>query len=154
MAAVTLIRGEKGFQRIRSMTAQANTGQTDWISVPDHAKTAIVEVTMTASAGTTPVALLHLRSVTPNLIARGLANADKLDDAAAVTLQTATGGLAGNGGYRCSIGPGITAADVLNSTNNSYNNTLPQILGIQLVLDRTTGDETYTYTLDVHWEHD
>jgi hypothetical protein len=150
MAFVTLNRWLGKGTPVKTGTAQADTGQTTWISVPPWAQRALVELNMTATAGATPgPTLMHVRTVAPNLAAVGTANAGKLDDTNAVTLQTATVGLANTGLYRVAIGPTVAPADVSNTADNKLNAVLPDILGIQVVLDRTDGSETYTYTLSV-----
>jgi hypothetical protein len=96
---------------------------------------------MTATSGTTPgPTLVHLKLVDPIT----------LDDTNVVTL-TSTVGLTNTGLFVYEIGPAITGGtDVTNSpTRNVKNMVLPPVLGIQVALDRTDGNETYTYTLDL-----
>lgn len=153
MAFVTLIRPLGRATPVRTGTAQANTGQTDWVSVPPWANTAVVMLRVTAVAGTTPlIRVATLKSVSANMQAVGTANAGKVDDTGAVTLATITSGadLSAAGTSQVSIGPGITGiADLLTTTDAKVNAVLPDILGIEVLADRTTGDETYTYTLSV-----
>jgi hypothetical protein len=144
MAAITLkaltYAEGRNSALIRSAAAQANTGQTDWISVPSWADSAIFFLNMTASGGTTPgPTLMHLRSVDPVT----------LDDANIVTLLTATVGLTNTGLFVLEA-RGFSGTDVTNSaTRNLVHLALPPVLGINVVLDRTNADETYTYTLRV-----
>lgn len=143
MAAITTVVAQtRRITTVRTATAQANTGQTDWVTLPSSAGFAVVYLNMTATANTTPgPTLVHLKTVDP--ITR--------DDTNTVTLATATVGLANTGLHITEIGPGIKGGtDVTNSaSHNLVHAVLPLILGIQVVLDRTNGDETYTYTLRV-----
>jgi len=83
---------------------------------------------------------VHLKTVDP--IAR--------DDSNTITLLTATGGLANTGLYTTEVGPGLAGGtNIVNATRNVFNAVLPSLLGIQVVLDRTNTDETYTYTLRI-----
>jgi len=154
MAFVALTRWLGSRTAIRSGTAQANTGQTDWISVPAWAKSAVIELRVSAVAGTTPlIRVATLKSVSPNLQAVGTANAGKLDDTGAITLVTVTSGADLGASVpaqsRVSFGPGIAPADTLTTTDAEANGVLPDILGIEVLADRTTGDETYTYSVFV-----
>ena len=143
MAAITATSGN--FRR--SGTAQATVGQVDWINVPAWAKYCQVFFSLSAVAGTTPVATLSLKNGEP--VARDDGRLIALAEHAAFTGLTAAADLV------VDIGPGITgiANDVTNSaTADSYvalNAVLPQLLGVSLVLDRTDTDETYTYNLSV-----
>lgn len=150
MAAVTVIRGSAGHQRIRTAAAQANTGQTDWVSVPVGAEIATVRLTVTAVAGTTPLARISsIKSMTPNLFAVGTANANKADDALSYEIAATTGDLSAAGTSDVQIGVGFT--EDLAGPDAKVDSALPDILGITVLLDRGTADETYTYTLDVVW---
>jgi hypothetical protein len=152
MAAITPVAvsgpGTPRFVTLRNATAQANIGQTDWLWVPPDAVYAYILFTLTAAAGTTPVTNLTVKGADPVT----------LDDTyswhvGGVTLTaqntTATSGLL----QVVEIGPGITqAADdvILGATGVNHaaiNAVLPTLLGLGLVFDRTTGDETYTYKL-------
>jgi len=152
MALVSPTRWRSRARPIRTGTAQADTGQTDWIAVPNWAKTAIINTNLTATAGTTPgPVLVHLKRLSPSAYgAPGTSSAFKFDDSSAVTIMTNTVGLtAATGNHRIVLGPGVGLADVTNTADNKVNAVLPQILGIQVVLDRTDGSETYTYTVSV-----
>jgi hypothetical protein len=83
-------------------------------------------------------------------------------DIGAITITSKTGAADGSvaettkgvpgAGLIAVIGPGVTGiADVLTGSATaesqvSINSPLPAILGVELLLDRTTGNETYTYT--------
>jgi hypothetical protein len=141
VAAITTITSYKTYPTtIRTATAQANTGQTDWIAIPRWANYVVVFLNMSASAGTSPgPTLQHIKTVDP--ITR--------DDTNTVALLTATVGLTNTGLFVTEIGIGVKAGtDVTNSaTRNILHAVIPPLLGVQTVLDRTNGDETYTYTL-------
>lgn len=142
MAAITPVTFTGSYSVLRNATAQANTGQTDWINRPAWAKYLLLYYNLTAVAGTTP-------EMTPSLL-----QADPVlrDDASATTLATFTLMSAAADGY-IQIGPGVTgiADDVTTAATGdgvaSVNLVLPALIGVKLLLDRTTGDETYTYTL-------
>ncbi|SRR6266702_5696823 len=142
MAAITTIVTPKArVWTVRTATAQATTGQTDWVAIPSTAGFMVVYLNMSATGGTTPgPTLVHLKTVDP--IAR--------DDSNTITLLTATGGLANTGLYTTEVGPGLAGGtNIVNATRNVFNAVLPSLLGIQVVLDRTNTDETYTYTLRI-----
>ncbi len=147
MAAITTTKS--GWDAIvRSAIAQANVGQTDWITVPKGARYATIVFNLTAAAGTTPVT---------NLTVKGLSGSN--DDANAYHLTgttltaqntTATSGLV----QVVDVGPGLTTDLILGATGVNYATlgcVLPGALGIGLVFDRTTADETYTYTVTVRF---
>lgn len=143
MAAITSNKVGTGYRR--SASAQANTGQTDWIEVPKWARYADIILDITAVAGTTPI-------LTPTILA---ADPITKDDANVVSIGTLTTPPTAASTHRIVIGPGVTGiADDLAmaaaaDSTVSINTVLPDLLGIQLTMDRTTGDETYTYTLNV-----
>ena len=135
---------------IRTATAQATTGQTDYIYVPRAARYCKVHLNLTASAGNTPQLDLTLFEVDPisvddtyNMHLGGITLVD----------QNATAAR-----YVIDIGPGVTgiADDVtLAATGNvraAINTILPTIMGLTVTLDRTSADETYTYTLAVQFD--
>lgn len=150
--------------RVRTATAQATVGQTDWIKVPTWAEFCRITIDLTAVAGVTPI---H----TPTLLTVSNAgNAHKADNVSAIaatdtpptdTAVVQFGGAVLTSGYTAagtsviSVGPGITgiANDVALGTSGvnqaSINDVLPDILGISIVNDRADGNETYTYTVDV-----
>jgi hypothetical protein len=134
---------------VRSGSAQADVGQTDWIAVPRGARFATVVFNLTAAAGTTPVTNLTVRGLTGSL---DDANAYHLTGTT-LTAQntTATSGLV----QIVDIGPGIGTTDlILGATGVNQavlNCPLPQYLGLGLAFDRTSANETYTYTLTVRF---
>lgn len=151
MAAITgavAAAGPRGLL-VRSATAQASTGQTDWVQTPHWAKYAIVRCSVTATAGTTPICLLELLSADP--VTPDDATAGFVGGAVTTTGVTSTGTMI------ASVGPGITgiandvAFAVSGISNVFLNDVLPQMLGIKVLNDRTTGDETYTYTVTVEF---
>jgi len=134
----------------RSASAQADTGQTDWLLTPPWANYVWIMLNVTATAGTTP-------TVTPAFLS---ADPVSMDDANVVRVAEHANFTANNGTaaqYIYQIGPGVTgiADDVTQSaTVDSYvslNAILPAVLGVTLTLDRTTGNETYTYALAVYF---
>lgn len=147
MAAITPIQPSGEFTLVRTGTAQANTGQTDWIQVPAWAQFAKVDFNLTAVAGTTPLADLTINGSDP------ATNDDtyiyKLRGHAAFTQITGAAHLV------VDLGPGVLGiADDVTTAATGYsdaaiNTVLPALLGLRLVFDRTSGDETYTYKLSV-----
>src|ERR1043166_1604562 len=109
MAAITTITALKSpaATLVRTGTAQANTGQTDWVSIPPGKFTyGVISLNMTASGGSSPgPTLVHLFTVDP--LAR--------NDTNKVQLLTATVGLTNTGLHITEIGPGIKGGtDVTN----------------------------------------
>jgi hypothetical protein len=145
MAAITTATLTGGSRYVRQATAQVTTGQTDWVAVPGWAKTAIVDLNLTAVAGTSPLVDLTVKSVDPV----------SLNDTYAVDLHAAFTQITAAAHLRVNIGPGITgiADDVTTAATGvseaSLNRPLPSFLGLKVLNDRTTGDETYTYNLSV-----
>src|SRR5438552_9714121 len=142
MTAITPVTsGPVGeFFNVRAATAQANTGQTDWIVVPAWAQFAEVFFNITAAAGTTPG---------PTTISIKSADLKSLNDTNAVTLSAGSA-IANTGGQVVDMGPGITGiADAASATRVTINTVLPPLLGLTVLLDRTNTDETYTYNLSV-----
>jgi hypothetical protein len=154
MAVITPVTGPQGFIILRQASAQANTGQTDWVAVPPWAVDALIFLNITAVAGTTPI-------VTPDLLA---ADPVSKDDAHAVSLVADAGtGFTtpptAAGQHLIIVGPGVTgiANDIaMAATGDSttyINAALPALLGVKLALDRGTADETYTYNLSVQFRN-
>ena len=148
MAVLVPATGFTGATYKRSQTAQATTGQTDWLNVPAWAKYLYIDYNLTATAGTTPLAdvtlkvpdLTTLDDTTGVVNFRNHAALTQINAAARLLIQ---------------VGPGVTgiADDVTNAASGlsdiSLNAILPPIIGVKILQDRTTGDETYTYTLTV-----
>ena len=140
-----------GWNLVREATAQANTGQVDWIRTPTEANFAIVTFALTAASGTTPVTDLTIKGADPLV----------LDDTysyhvggTTLTAQstTATSGLL----QVVVIGPRAAAAAtddvILGATGVNHaviNSVLPALMGLGLVFDRTSANELYTYKLGV-----
>ncbi len=150
MAAIT-VAGElrHGVQRIRDVTAQASVGQTDWYRVPQWARYMRVIWNLTAVAGNTPIQ-------TPTLLA-AFGPYDAMTDAPILQLggTIMTSGFTAAGTAAVDVGPGVSgiANDVaLGTTGVTYgsiNTILPYVIGFATLNDRTSGDETYSYTIDV-----
>lgn len=143
MAAITLstapsTAGE--FVNLVNATAQANTGQTTWVSTPAWALYATVWFNITANGGTTPgPSSLGIKSADPKT----------LNDTNALTLKTGTT-IATTGMQVWDLGPGVTGiADATSATRETLNCVLPELMGFTVTLDRSNADETYTYTLSV-----
>lgn len=124
---------------LRTAAVQATTGQTDWFWVPKWAKVLIVYFNLSANAGTTPISI-------PSLL---LAYPATLDDGDAAVLLTGASITAASF-HAYEIGPTLTSAGTDSATADSnvvQNTVTPAVLGIKVLNDRTTADETYTYTL-------
>lgn len=150
MAAITPVTSPNSeFIVLRSVSAQATTGQTDWLYPPQWAKYALVYLNVTAVAGTTPI-------LTPSFLA---ADPVSKDDTFVVNVaeHTALTGITAAAQYVFQLGPGVTgiADDVTNAAAaDSYvslNVVLPMLLGVKILNDRTSADETYTYNLSIHY---
>jgi hypothetical protein len=151
--------------RVRTGTAQATVGQTDWIAVPAWATYMRLVYDLTSiGASTTPSALMTL--LTPS----NPANAHLSESAVlpgtdipstdtvvlhvgGTTLSTA---FTAAGTADIAIGPGlVTTPDfVLGASGVVYAricDVLPSIIGIKILQDRGDGDEVYTYTVDVEF---
>ena len=147
MAAITATTVPGGFHVIRQASAQATTGQTDWLRLPQWAKYASVFLNLTANAGTTPL-------TTPSFL---VADPVSQDDSHVINLgeHAAFTAISTAGQYVFQLGPGVTgiADDVTNAaaadSYASLNVVLPLFLGVRILNDRTTGDETYTYNLSI-----
>jgi hypothetical protein len=145
MAAITLQSFLGTFKQIRSGSAQANTGQTDWIAVPPWALFAEVTINITAVAGTTPV-------LTPAFFG---CDPTTLDDTDTYPLHAAiTSPPTAASTHRILIGPGLgdtsdVALAAAADSQAQINTPLPPVLGVQITLDRAEANETYTYTVAV-----
>lgn len=149
MAAITFT--DPGpYKVLRNATAQANTGQTDWITVPPWASYMYVYLNVTAVTGTTPL-VTELNFLVPDPVLLNDSTVLLLKEHASIT------DISGVAQVVVAVGPGVTLADdyTNGATGDSFmslNAALPSHLGIQLAFDRTTGDETYTYTLAVNFK--
>lgn len=152
MTAITPVEITSDFGLLRNVSAQATTGQIDWIRRPAAAKYMIVYFNLSANAGTTPQSTLSIVA---------LADPLTLDDASqvgAITLSSGSGITAASQ-HIYQVGPGVSgianAGDQAAADGwQSFNLVLPMVFGIQIVNDRTTGDETYTYKLAVEFLRD
>jgi len=143
MAAITTTGdGTSKFMVLRNATAQANTGQTDWVAVPQWAKYMKVYLNWTAKAGTTPLMDFKIHDADPFVKDDSYkTNAWQWDGITQLTTENLV---------VLQAGPGITGiADDDVYPFYSLNGPLSPLLGFQVTLDRTSGDETYTYTLSV-----
>lgn len=145
MAAISPVAASGSYLVLRNATAQADTGQTDWINVPGWAKGAIVYLNWTAKAGTTPLMDLNLLEADP--VARDDGTVLNLADWDGITQLTTT--------CQCvvHVGPGITGLaddDTGSATADSVykiNSILPALLGAKITLDRTGKPEIQVITL-------
>ena len=148
MAAITPVTTPVGtLLLLRDATAQANTGQTDWIPVPSWARSFICSFNLTAVAGTSPLADITL--VTLPIGSWDDTYVHNLQDHTAFTQITAAAHL------EIQVGPGDTgAANDVTTAGTGYshahlNGSLPPLLGVKCLFDRTSANETYTYTLAI-----
>ena len=150
MAAITTTTALGDFTVVKTGTAQADTGQTIWCVVPAWPAFATVYFSLTASAGTTPVTNLTVLEADP--LVKDDTYAGHIGGVT-LTAQNTTG--TDSITQIVHIGPGVTgiADDVIlgaTGVNRAAINTiLPKLMGLGLVFDRTTGNETYTYKLSV-----
>ena len=129
-------------QTIATGTAQSDVGQTSTVEPPPWARYMTVYLNVTASAGSTP------------LIDFDIDDVDPIDLTTDVDLFQWNGitQIAATGFVVIYAGPGITGiADDDTASVYKLNGPLPANMDFNLVFDRTTGDETYTYTLCVVW---
>lgn len=143
MAAISLVQtSNPDFAILRNATAQATTGQTDYIAVPGFARYMTVWLNVSAAAGTTPLTDFKLVSANPVTMDDG----DNLDYLGWNGITQIAGTTSGD--IMVQVGPGITGiADDDTGPVYSLNGVLPSVLGFTITLDRTTTDETYTYSL-------
>ena len=143
MAAITLVQtSNPDYAVLRNASAQATTGQTDYVAMPKWAKYMNIWLNVSAVAGTTPLTDLKLVSSNPVTMDDG----DDLDYLGWNGITQIAGTTAGD--IQVQIGPGITGiADDDTGPWYSLNGALPSVIGFVVTLDRTTGDETYTYSL-------
>lgn len=133
------------YKVLRTVAAQATTGQTDWIDVPSWVKSILVTLNITANAGTTPVSTVTLRA--PDPVTRD----DTNDHAILLTGAAITGASF----HHYAIGPTFVTAgtdQVAADSSVVQNAPIPATLGVTVTNDRGTGDETYTYTLTVQFK--
>jgi hypothetical protein len=140
MAAIVPVALTDLFTVVRTGTAQANVGQTDWVAIPAFATDAVISLDITAVAGTTPgPTTLSLKTASPKT----------LNDTNTSVLSAGSA-IASTGYQEIVIGPGVTGiADAGAATRVTVNTVLPDLLGLSLLLSRADGDETYTYTLAI-----
>lgn len=126
---------------IRTGTTQATTGQTDAVSVPGWAKNATVYLDVTATAGNTPLADMKFQYVGPAL---GTALDFQWDGITQI---------AGTPAGPIIVHIGLPNIDTADDTTPVYfiRDPLPWRFNIVTTLDRTTGNETYTYTIQVEY---
>ena len=130
------------FAVLRNVSTQATTGQTDWVDVPAWAKVILVTFNVTANAGTTPISTVTLRA--PDPVTRD----DTADHAVLLTGANITAASF----HQYALAPTFTTAGTDSATADSsvvQNGPIPATLGVRVTNDRTTTDETYTYTLTI-----
>lgn len=130
------------FQVIKNATAQADTGQTLNVFTPPWAVEAIFYLNWTANGGTSPLIDFAIKEVDPvnqdtAIAIEGWDGITQLSASALITVR---------------IGPGY-ASTTPDDTGVNYHigTTLPPVLQTVTTLDRTSGNETYTYTLSVYF---
>lgn len=143
MAAITVVSGSdsKEYLTVRTASAQATTGQTDWLNVPNFAKTITVFFNLTANAGTTPTS-------TPSILAADPITRDDGDTATMLTGATITTAST----HIYSLGANVTTSGTDQAAADAFvvqNSPLPTLLGIKILNDRGDANETYTYTIFV-----
>lgn len=143
MAAITPTATPGNWTVLRSETAQATTGQTDWIVPPKYAKWVKVRVHISANAGTSPITTPSILSADPNT----------LDDTRAVTVLTGAAITAASL-HEYTIGPALTTAGTDQAAASAgvvQNSAVPTVMGIKILNDRASANETYTYTISVEY---
>jgi len=150
MAAISPISIQGTIKKLRTVTAQATVGQTDWLLVPQWAIGLNIYFNLTAVAGTTPISVPAILALGDPLV---------LDDTNVVGPITLSSGssITAASQHFYQVRPGVSgisnAGDAPTADGwHSFNMQLPGIIGIQVLNDRTTGDETYTYTLVVEFK--
>lgn len=130
----------RSLQTVRNATAQADTGQTDTVQPPPWAKYVTIYVDLSAVAGTTPLFDFDIDVPQPS-------PGSTAGDEELTTTQLSAADL-----YTVHIGPGITGiADDTTAPIHKINMPLPWALNLVVTLDRTTGNETYTYSIICDW---
>jgi len=131
----------RSFKLVRSETEQATTGQTDTITTPGFARTAIVYLNVTAAAGTTPLTDMKFQYVNP---VSGNAVDMQWDG-----ITQIAGTTAGN----VVVILGAHNVDTEDDTGPIYfvKDALPQEWNIVTTLDRADASEEYTYDLSVEF---
>lgn len=132
---------------VRAASAQASTGQTDWMPVPQWAKFAVIFFEVTATPGTTNLTDFKLTVTDPVSLDDGFALDFAGWNGITQIVETTAGDIV------VQIGPGVTGiADDDTGPFYSINAALPPVLGFVVTLDRTDADETYTYNLRVAYK--
>jgi hypothetical protein len=122
---------------VRNATAQANTGQTDLVSVPGFARFMTVFIDVSATAGTSPLFDFKMQYVDP------VRNA-AVEDFPGVGITQ----IAGNDNVVIQVGPGVTGiADDDTTAVYTLNMALPPLINFVTTLDRGSANETYTYSI-------
>lgn len=126
---------------VRTGTAQASTGQTDPVTTPGFATSAIVYLNVTATAGTTPLTDMkfqYIHPVSTNAV-------DMQWNGITQVADTTTGNVV--------VHMGLGGVDTEDDTTPIYflKDPLPSRWNIVTTLDRTTGNETYTYSIVVEF---
>lgn len=145
--SASVVGTPRNFHFQREGVAQADDGQVDYIAVPQWARFAKIVFNLTAVAGTSPTAVFSIQETDPVAL-DDTYNANVRGHTAFTTITAAAQ-------LVVDVGPGVRGStdDVTTSATGTsqaaLNGVLPNILALSLVFDRTTGDETYTYSLTV-----
>lgn len=127
------------YPSLRTASAQATTGQTDWLYVPSWARYLSVYLNLTANAGTSPETTFSFQATPLGL--QDDANLTALGTGAVITAASQ---------HYYQIGPDLVVGTDSATADASvgFSAVLPvPFIGVRILNDRTTGDETYTYTL-------
>lgn len=141
-----IIRGDFKTKVIRDVSAQATTGQTDWFSVPDWCTRVYIEYNLTAVAGTSPLVDVTVRKTL---------DATPSDDVGEAAIHAALTQITGAATLQITVAPDTTLDVTTTATGVSDVRVpiaIPRVMGVKVLQDRTTGDETYTYKVTVRFE--
>jgi hypothetical protein len=121
-------------RQLATKTADATTGQNVDFSVPGWARAAIFFINLTAVAGTTPLFDFKLQHIAPD-------GSGAVEDADASVVQLSAADM-----VLLTLDPAITVA-----ANERVSVPLSTNMRAVVTQDRTTGNETYTYTVWVEF---
>lgn len=131
----------RSVQVIRTGVAQATTGQSDVVTPPGWARSATIYLNVTAVAGTTPLTDLKLQYAHPvssNLVDFQWNGITQIADTTAGNIV---------------VHIGLAGVDTEDDTGPIYftKDPLPHKMALVITLDRTTGNETYTYSCAIEY---
>jgi len=148
MALITASSIE-GKQWSRSATAQADTGQTDSVIVPQWAKYCVADLNLISVAGTGPSDQLRLRGVDP--VSKNDNDFYRVNDLGGAWTLTGAGHLVVCMGVNVTgLADDLTMA-ATGFSHVSMNMALPAHIGVQQTLSRANADETYTYNVSLYF---